>query len=174
RPRLTYQERRSALSVERPPQGAAGDEGGTRARSIPGRARRRAGPAEPRQACRAPVRRRGPDGGRACLGLGGGRRGRAQRPLGAGAGRRGRILSLAERAPLRRHLPAALTRVLRVAFVWSGKIDFQIGRATREGDRVVVRAVADGAPGRIVLVRESGALRILALEDGSAEDTRPA
>jgi len=64
--------------------------------------------------------------------------------------------------------------VLRVAFVWSGKIDFQIGRATREGDRVVVRAVADGAPGRIVLVRESGALRILALEDGSAEDTRPA
>jgi hypothetical protein len=45
--------------------------------------------------------------------------------------------------------------ILRVAFVWSGKIDFRIGKITREGYRVVVHADADGAPGRIVLVRES-------------------
>ena len=54
--------------------------------------------------------------------------------------------------------------VLRVGFVWSGKIEFRIGKATREGSRVVVRAVADGAPGRIVLASEDGVLRILAVE----------
>ena len=56
--------------------------------------------------------------------------------------------------------------VLRAAFVWSEKIRFRIGRITREGDRVVVRAVADGAPGRIVFVREDGDLRILAVVGG--------
>jgi hypothetical protein len=56
--------------------------------------------------------------------------------------------------------------VLRVAFVWNGRIEFRIGTVTREADRVVVRAVADGTPGRLVLVRESGALRILALREG--------
>jgi hypothetical protein len=54
--------------------------------------------------------------------------------------------------------------VSRVAFVWSGKIEFRIGKAVREGDRFVVRAVADGTPGRIVLVREDGSLKILAVE----------
>jgi hypothetical protein len=56
--------------------------------------------------------------------------------------------------------------VMRVAFVWSGKINFRIGRVTLEGDRVVVRAVADGAPGRIALVREDGTLRILDVQGG--------
>ena len=56
------------------------------------------------------------------------------------------------------------TAVLRVAFVWSGKIEFRIGRVAREGSRVVVQAVADGAPGRIVLVPEGGVFRILAVE----------
>jgi hypothetical protein len=56
--------------------------------------------------------------------------------------------------------------VMRVAFVWSGRIDFRIGSVTREVNRVVVHAVADGAAGRLVLVREDGALRILALQDG--------
>jgi hypothetical protein len=55
------------------------------------------------------------------------------------------------------------TSVMRVVFVWSGKIDFRIGGVTREGSRIVVHAVADRAPGRIVLVREDGALRILAV-----------
>jgi hypothetical protein len=58
------------------------------------------------------------------------------------------------------------TAVMRVAFVWSGRIDFRIGSVTHEVNRVVVHAVADGAPGRLVLVREDGALRILALQDG--------
>jgi hypothetical protein len=56
------------------------------------------------------------------------------------------------------------TAVMRVAFVWSGRIDFRIGKVVREGNRVVVHAVADRAPGRIVLVREDGALRILAVD----------
>jgi hypothetical protein len=54
--------------------------------------------------------------------------------------------------------------VSRVAFVWSLKIDFWIGNVVREGARFVVQAVADGSPGRIVLVREGGSLKILAVE----------
>ncbi len=54
--------------------------------------------------------------------------------------------------------------VMRVVFVWNGKIDFRIGKVTREGERLIVRAVADRAPGRIVLVPENGELRILAVE----------
>jgi hypothetical protein len=54
--------------------------------------------------------------------------------------------------------------VLRIVSVWNGQIAFRIGKATIEGSRVVVRAVADGAPGRIVLVREGGLLRILELD----------
>jgi len=58
------------------------------------------------------------------------------------------------------------TAVMRIAFVWSGRIDFRIGTVTREADRVVVHALADGTPGRLVFVREDGALRILAVQDG--------
>jgi len=58
------------------------------------------------------------------------------------------------------------TAVMRVAFVWSGKIVFRIGTVTREGGRLVVHAVADGARGRIVLVREDGTLRILTVDGG--------
>ena len=58
------------------------------------------------------------------------------------------------------------TAVMRVAFVWSGRIVFRIDDVSREADRVVVHALADGAPGRLVLVREDGALRILAVQDG--------
>ena len=54
--------------------------------------------------------------------------------------------------------------VFRVAFVWSGKVEFRIGKLLRVGDRFAVQAVADGAPGRIVLVREDGSLKILAVE----------
>src|SRR5262249_40012574 len=54
--------------------------------------------------------------------------------------------------------------VTRVAFVWSLRIEFRIGKVVREGDRFVVQAVADGAPGRIVLVRQDGSLKILAVE----------
>src|SRR5262249_18084483 len=56
------------------------------------------------------------------------------------------------------------TAEMRVAFVWSGKIEYRIGRVTREHDRGVVQAIADGARGRIVLTREDGALRIVAVQ----------
>ncbi len=52
--------------------------------------------------------------------------------------------------------------LLRVSFAWSGPIVFKIGTVRRDGDRVVVRAVADGASGEIVLVKESNDLKILA------------
>jgi len=58
------------------------------------------------------------------------------------------------------------TAVMRIVFVWSGRIVFRIGDVTREANRVVVNAVADGAPGRLVFVHEDGALRILAVQDG--------
>ena len=54
--------------------------------------------------------------------------------------------------------------VSHAVFVWSLRIEFRIGRVAREGDRLVVQAVADGAPGRIVLVLEAGSLKILAVE----------
>jgi len=54
--------------------------------------------------------------------------------------------------------------VMRVTFVWSAKIEFRVGRVTREGAHVIVRAVADASPGQLVLVREGGSLRILAVE----------
>jgi len=54
--------------------------------------------------------------------------------------------------------------VARIEFVWNLKIDFRIGKLVRVGDHFAVEAVADGAPGRIVLVRENGSLKILAVE----------
>ena len=54
--------------------------------------------------------------------------------------------------------------VTRVAFVWNGKIDFRIGKLVHAGGHFAVQAVADGAPGLIVLVREDGSLKILAVE----------
>ena len=58
------------------------------------------------------------------------------------------------------------TAVMRVVFVWSGRIDFRIGSVTHDRNRVVVNGLADGAPGRLVFVPEDGALRILAVQDG--------
>jgi hypothetical protein len=55
---------------------------------------------------------------------------------------------------------------LRISFMWSGPIVFRIGAVERDGDRFVVHAVADDAPGRIVLVRQDRELRILAVQDG--------
>jgi len=54
--------------------------------------------------------------------------------------------------------------VTRVAFVWNAKIDFRIGKLVRVGDHFAVQALADGAPGLIVLVHEDGTLKILAVE----------
>jgi hypothetical protein len=54
--------------------------------------------------------------------------------------------------------------VTRVEFVWSLRIDFRIGKLVRVDGHFAVKAVADGAPGLIVLVREDGSLKILAVE----------
>src|SRR5439155_12768340 len=51
--------------------------------------------------------------------------------------------------------------VSHVAFVWSAKIQFRIGQLVRVGGRFVVQAVADGAPGVIVLIREDDSLKML-------------
>ena len=81
--------------------------------------------------------------------------------------RYGDLCALLSRGFIRTHAlrdRRTCTAVSRVAFVWSGKIEFRIGKLVRVGDRFVVQAVADGAPGRIVLVREDGSLKILAVE----------
>jgi hypothetical protein len=54
--------------------------------------------------------------------------------------------------------------VLRVNSVWNLQIEFRIGSVALDGARVVVQAVVDGVPGRLVMVREGGNLRILAVE----------
>jgi hypothetical protein len=53
---------------------------------------------------------------------------------------------------------------LRIGFMWSQAIRFRITRVIVEADRVVVRSIADGVPGRIVLVREEGVLKIFAIQ----------
>ena len=54
--------------------------------------------------------------------------------------------------------------LLRISFMWNGQITFRIGTVALDGNRVLVQATADGSPGQIVLVREEGDLKILAVE----------
>lgn len=53
---------------------------------------------------------------------------------------------------------------LRIGFMWSQEIRFRLTGVTVEPDRVVVRSLADGVRGRILLVREEGRLKILDIE----------
>ena len=53
---------------------------------------------------------------------------------------------------------------LRVGFMWSQEIRFRVTGVRLEGDRAVVDALADGAPGRVVLARLGGRYRVLRLE----------
>jgi hypothetical protein len=53
---------------------------------------------------------------------------------------------------------------LRIGFLWSQEIRFRILDVRLRGGRAIVRAVADGAPGTIVLVREDGRFKVLAVE----------
>ena len=64
------------------------------------------------------------------------------------------------RIPSRRHCVAGL----RIAFMWSQEIRFRITDIEADRDRTVVSATADGADGRVVLVRERGAFKVLALQ----------
>ena len=65
------------------------------------------------------------------------------------------------RIPSRRHCVAGL----RIAFMWSQEIRFRITEIEADRDMAVVTASADGAPGRVVLVRERGTFKVLALEN---------
>ena len=64
------------------------------------------------------------------------------------------------RIPSRRHCIAGL----RISFMWSQEIKFRITDIEADRDRAVVSATADGAPGRVVLIRERGAFKVLELE----------
>ena len=64
------------------------------------------------------------------------------------------------RIPSRRHCVAGL----RISFMWSQEIRYRITDIEAERDRAIVTAIADGAPGHVVLVRERGAFKVLELE----------
>jgi hypothetical protein len=52
---------------------------------------------------------------------------------------------------------------LTVGFAMSPSVRFRILRVQRHGDRAVVTALANGIPGRIVLINERGGLRVLSV-----------
>ena len=64
------------------------------------------------------------------------------------------------RIPSRRHCVAGL----RISFMWSQEIEFRIGDIEANRNRAVVNSTADGAPGRVVLVREREAFKVPELE----------
>jgi hypothetical protein len=66
----------------------------------------------------------------------------------------------------RDHVPSKARCVLglRIGFMWAPSIRFRILGVRVDRRRAVVSAVANGAPGRIVLVEEHGSFRILSVE----------
>jgi hypothetical protein len=66
----------------------------------------------------------------------------------------------------RNHVPSKARCVLglRIGFMWAPSIRFKIVGVRVVGRRAVVSAVANGAPGRIVLVEEHGSFRVLSVE----------
>ena len=52
---------------------------------------------------------------------------------------------------------------LTLGFAWSQRFRFKIVAVRVRGGRALVRALADGAPGEVVLVREAGSFKVLAL-----------
>ncbi len=48
--------------------------------------------------------------------------------------------------------------------MWSQEIDFRIIGIEADRDRAVVTATADGAAGRVILIRERGVFKVLELE----------
>src|SRR5262249_14333327 len=64
------------------------------------------------------------------------------------------------------HVPSKTRCVLglRTGFMWAPSIRFRILGVRLDGRRAVVSAVANGAPGRIVLVEEGGSFRVLSVQ----------
>lgn len=63
------------------------------------------------------------------------------------------------------HVPdkARCVLALRIGFTWAPSFRFRILGVHVDGHRAIVRAVASGAPGKIVLVEEAGRLRVLSV-----------
>ena len=64
------------------------------------------------------------------------------------------------RIPSRRHCVAGL----RISLMWSQEIEFRISGIEADRNRAVVNSTADGAAGRVILIRERGAFKVLELE----------
>jgi hypothetical protein len=63
------------------------------------------------------------------------------------------------------HVPdqARCVLALRIEFTWAQSFRFRILGIRLEGPRAIVRAVANGAPGRVVLLEEAGRLKVLSV-----------
>jgi len=53
---------------------------------------------------------------------------------------------------------------LRIGFTWGPSYRFRIVGVRKDGDRVIVRALASGVPGHLVLIREDGRMKVLAVQ----------
>jgi hypothetical protein len=63
------------------------------------------------------------------------------------------------------HMPdrARCVLALRIEFTWAPSFNFSIRGVRFEGDRAIVTALANRAPGRVVLVEEAGRLKVLSV-----------
>lgn len=57
---------------------------------------------------------------------------------------------------------------LRVGFVWAQEVEFRVTAVQAGARGAVVAGVADGEPGRVVLVRAAGRYRVLRVVEGAA------
>jgi hypothetical protein len=53
---------------------------------------------------------------------------------------------------------------LRIGFMWSSEFRVRVSGVRSAGDRAVVKATVNGAPGAILIVREHGSYRILRID----------
>jgi hypothetical protein len=63
------------------------------------------------------------------------------------------------------HVPdrARCVLALRIGFTWAPPFRFRIVGVRLQGRRAIVAAVANGAPGRVVLVEEAGRFKVLSV-----------
>jgi hypothetical protein len=54
--------------------------------------------------------------------------------------------------------------VLRIGFTWAPTYRFEIASVRMSGERAVVATLANGVPGRLVLVPEAGNFRVLSVD----------
>ena len=63
------------------------------------------------------------------------------------------------------HMPdrARCVLALRIEFTWAPSFHFSIRGVRIDGDRAIVTALANRAPGRVVLVEEAGRFKVLSV-----------